>query len=545
MVFLHLDEDTLVLIFRFLPVSSFIALRQTCKRLESISRLRFIWRHACIDQVLSRGYPFPTRQLATASSSELERLVIHALRLGSFWTSPGEESYPQPLEFQASTGTGVSHVQFLPGHGGRFVVTVYKGIWSMITCWDIGDVSRRLTHNARKLGDWCPKNTIFAGFAVNSDPDSIAALAVAVQHGGGTQSIEVLSVSTDDGTSCFRSICNIATTFRPVALQGDLIAFSDDASETIIMNWHENTFAMLKGFQRPVDEHFQYNRCLQIFFAYKSVLVVRARSVELFAEPELRPAGGDCTTYHPIGFHTFGWIDGVAVNAQKGPLIDAEGLARPLGHEPLSILLRSESDDPWASDVHKLEQYILSPNPAFDDLAGLPRAYHSGQPNEHPVTEDVEPPAPYLFPPVRAEHTSPTVRGFLRCRDIALGPSGTALWIQPRAARTAHLTGLDIHSSLTQIADVMNPDYQHPEDVPLNPGDPHRPTGRARIAESLCAAVFAGPLQRRHPEMQTQARTLWVQGKEGCNWTAVDYDEEAGRVALGSSDGSVTVLGLV
>ena len=65
--------------------------------------------------------------------------------------------------------------------------------------------------------------------------------------------------------------------------------------------------------------------------------------------------------------------------------------------------------------------------------------------------------------------------------------------------------------------------------------------------EALCAAVFAGPLQRRHPGVGTRAvaRTLWVQRRESANWTAFDYDEEAGRVALGLSDGRVEVLDLV
>ena len=78
--------------------------------------------------------------------------------------------------------------------------------------------------------------------------------------------------------------------------------------------------------------------------------------------------------------------------------------------------------------------------------------------------------------------------------------------------------------------------------------------------ETLCAAVFDGPLRRSHPELGRgesggggegeeggevpRARTAWVQQREGCSWTAFDYDEEAGRVALGSSDGSVTVLDL-
>ncbi|KAM5541037.1 hypothetical protein V8D89_005348 [Ganoderma adspersum] len=547
---LQLDDDTLVLIFGFLPIPSIILLRQTCHRLASISKLRFIWRQACIDQVLSKGYPFPTRQLVATSTSDLERQVIRSLRLGAFWTSPNGEVSPRTLEFQASTGTGVSHVRFLSGDGGRYLVTIYKGIWSMISCWDIGDPLR--SAKAHKVGDWCPKNTIFSGFVVNSDPDSAAALAVAVQHGGGTQSIEVLAVASQDGTSCFQPICSIATTFRPIALNGELIAFSDDGSETVIMNWRENTFALLKGSQRPIDERFQYNRCLQVIFAYKSVLVVRARSVELFPEPELLPTDAEHPTYQPIGSHSFGWIDGVSVNWQSEPLFNVQAARHSPRHEPLSILLRAESDDPWASDVHKLEQFVLSPNPAFDAPATSSFGAEKTDGREAPRSDSVESPppapAPYLFPPVRAEHTSPTVRGFLRCRDIALGPAGTALWIQPRPARTAHLTGFDVHSSLTQVPDRMNPDFQHPDDAPLNTDDVGtREQGSARNAESLCAAVFAGPLQRLgcQPEVQVRTKTLCVQEKDGCNWTAFDYDEETGRVALGLSDGSVTVLDLV
>ena len=50
-------------------------------------------------------------------------------------------------------------------------------------------------------------------------------------------------------------------TFRPIALTSELIAFSDDGSETVVMNWRENTFALLKGSQRPINERFQVRIC--------------------------------------------------------------------------------------------------------------------------------------------------------------------------------------------------------------------------------------------------------------------------------------------
>ncbi|KAI0659472.1 hypothetical protein C8Q70DRAFT_111519 [Cubamyces menziesii] len=513
-----LDDDTLLHILGILPVQSILSLRKTCKRLEALTRQRIVWQAVCHDQVVKEGFPFPHRDAAAASASELERIVLHALKLGRFWLSPSAKP-TFSLEFQASSGTGVSHIRVLPGHGGRYVATVYKGIWSMISCWDIGErTSTSVPAPPRKLADWSPKSAIFAGFVVNSDPDSEATIATAVQTGGGQNSIELLSIADRDSASpSFRSVCNIATSFKPIALKGDLIAFSDDAYETVIMNWRHNTFALLKGSQQPMDERFQYNRCLHIVFAHKSILVVRARSVELFPEPELQPAQGPFITYEPVGFHTFGWIDGVSVILQSDTMRSGDGPAKP-EHTPLSILLRTESDDPWASDVHKLEQFLLLPDPAFEGRSSSADAVSTGVVEE----SDPAPPAPssaspYIFPPVRAERTSPTVRGFLRCPDIVLGPCGTALWIQPRARTTAHLTGLDVHSSTAQ-----------------------------KTAETLCAAVFAGPLQGRHPELlQPHPRKVWAQLKDNCNWTAFDYDEERGRVALGSSDGSVSVLDFV
>ncbi|KAI0633144.1 hypothetical protein C8Q77DRAFT_875647 [Trametes polyzona] len=536
----RLDDDTLLHVLAFLPVESILSLRQTCRRFAAVSKQRIVWQRACFEQVLQEGYPFPHIDAATADAGTLEKLVLHALRLGKFWLAPSAEPR-RTREFRASTGTGVSHVRFLPGHGGRYLATVYKGIWSMITCWDLGEHSETQgLDQPRKVADWSPKGAIFSGFVVNTAPDSEATLATAVQTGSGHRSIEILGiVDSEIGTTSLKSICNIATSFRPIALDGDLIAFSDDAYETVIMNWRKNTFALLKGSQQPADEHFQYNRCLQIVFAHHSVLVVRARSVELFPEPVLRPAEGSYATYEPIGFHTFGWIDGVSVQRQCDPLNGIVGQTS-IENTSLSILLRTESDDPWTSDVHKLEQFLLLPNPAFSD-GEASRIHDASSATPAEAISTVTPIPPYLFPPVRAEHTSPAVRGFLRCTDIILGPCGTALWIQPRAARTAHLTGLDVHSSTTQVHDALNPDHLLPDTAQT----PHTAGGREKTAEALCAAVFTGPLQRRHPELLPHARRLWTQPKENCNWTALDYDEERGRVALGSSDGSVAILDLV
>ncbi|KAH9834601.1 uncharacterized protein C8Q71DRAFT_769785 [Rhodofomes roseus] len=519
------DDDTLILLFSFMPVRSILAMRQTCKHMQLISRMLIVWRNAYLTQVLSAGFPFPRQQLATMNAAELEHAVCRAIRIGAFWRSP--EALPrEALEFRASFGTGVEEVRILPGHDGRRVATLSKGIWSVVACWESMAVGGAASVMRAK---WSPKGTIITGLVANSDADSEVAIAVSTHQHGSAQRIELLALEKDD--DCFRSIGTIDTAMRPIALRGDLLAYSDDSCRTVITNWKTDELALLQGADEPVDQHFQYNRCLQVVFAHKSILVVRARSIELFPEPVLQPPD-ECPTYRPLAFHSFGWIDGVSVNVQ----MQRQGSDASIA--PLSILLRAESDDPWLSDVHTLDLYVLEPNPAYTEVevdSSQEEAPSFGTSPSGGRTS--HPPAPYLFPPVHSSLSSPSVRGFLRCTAIVLGAYGTALWIQPRPARSVDLTDLDVHQSETAR------DW---------------PAGQEK--EVIAGTVFAGPLRdamfsdhanggeaSEGGEGVVSARTVFVRqagsGSVG-NWTAMDYVEELGVVALASTQGVVTLLEL-
>ena len=191
----------------------------------------------------------------------------------------------------------------------------------------------------------------------------------------------------------------------------------------------------------------------------------------------------------------------------------------PNAWPPIYILLRAESDDPWSSDVHTLDLYVLhpehtSPDTMDNDITNLPCLV--------PL---------YHFPP---QHIAsfPSARGHLRCTDIHLGSRGTAVWIQPRPTRNLGLTAFDVHASDAQGADV-------------------HPLTRARIVrqESLVSALLPGVLKgrRKHGAAEGEGkdvRTLLSLAGSGGSWTSVDYDEERGLVALGESTGMVTILKL-
>ena len=82
----------------------------------------------------------------------------------------------------------------------------------------------------------------------------------------------------------FHSICNIATAFRPVALKGDLIAFCDEGSDTVVMDWRRNAFALLRGAERVVDERFKVRFWFWFWFSVRASLGLGLRAKAYLAD---------------------------------------------------------------------------------------------------------------------------------------------------------------------------------------------------------------------------------------------------------------------
>ena len=316
----------------------------------------------------------------------------------------------------------------------------------------------------------------------------------------------------DCTTATFQTTLIIQTHLRPVALQGDTLASCDDVADTVIQNLKDGTSATLHN--APVSgerawqvilflrlqsilrlSKFQLDRCVQVVFAFKSILVIRARSIHLFPEPILNKS---MPLYAAIARHSFGWVDGISVS--MAPRSNPVDICDHPSHSVISILLRAESDNPWSQEQHNLRFFTLSPNPHYD-LA----LRHDNQSSANIP--------PYLFPPLLTAEVS-SIHGSLRCADIKLQPYGTAVWVHPRNRADAGL-----------IPDDVNPQ-----------GIPHTPAA----SERLVAAVFPGALSQTGTG--GGAKTLWT--NESNDWTCLDYNEELGRIALGSRSGSVTVLEL-
>lgn len=145
-----------------------------------ISRLTVIWRHALITQVIEHGYPVPSDALSPGiSQNSLEHIVLRSCLTAKFWLDPTATSRSE-LEIRVEP-LGISEIRLLPedlcaGLGKRRVVTVSKGIWSRVVCWEFDMNNNQLS----RLAEWSPKGAILTGITVNENPRSEATIAVSL-----------------------------------------------------------------------------------------------------------------------------------------------------------------------------------------------------------------------------------------------------------------------------------------------------------------------------------------------------------------------------
>ena len=154
----------------------------------SITKLLIVWRHLFQQDVVASGYPFPREAYETQDAAQLEYLTRRSCNTAAFWLSTN--SHPRLChQFNTfSKGTGISEIRFLPGYNCQRVVTVSKGIWSVISCWSLGldNSTPGITSsvNPRKLAEWCPRSVLLTGFVVNTEADGDGLLAVSLDRGG-------------------------------------------------------------------------------------------------------------------------------------------------------------------------------------------------------------------------------------------------------------------------------------------------------------------------------------------------------------------------
>lgn len=140
--------------------------------------MRSVWLKACTRHVLNKQLPFPNEPVESLTSAQLEQRTRHALHLEANWAS----AHPEPCRassFKANSSNVISDVRFVPRHGHEWLLTVSKGIWSVVACWDLLDEG-----GAGTVGEWTCRGALIRDVVVNTDPTSVACWAISVTQNG-------------------------------------------------------------------------------------------------------------------------------------------------------------------------------------------------------------------------------------------------------------------------------------------------------------------------------------------------------------------------
>ncbi|KAL0062763.1 hypothetical protein AAF712_010385 [Marasmius tenuissimus] len=555
----ELPTDIFVHIFSLLSIPDILQFRQTSQHILALSKLPIVWINARDRDILSRSWPYDS-PVDEDNSWHLENSTRNAWRLGCRWSSSETMSVKRSKKWATHTSTAASDVRFLDGKEKRMLLTVSKGIWSVLTLWSIdsNDDGKPV-----KLSEWSSRGGLFTGLAVNQDVDADERIAVSISQDG-THETLLLTIDEDFNMIPKRRIPTPdgAGPLRALEFSGNLLALADDSAQATIFDRKTGQTALLvEGTQGNSDgssKSWKHNTPVQILFAFRSILVVRAQSLALFPQPSFFSTttdarGSDCAEprpaleaekatipmYQPLATHSFGWVDGIDVVISPAPSHD------------LKIFVRGENNNPWRADEGSIDVYHLLANQDADST--IP---------------------PYTFPPFPVSSLS-TPRGSIRCSTIRAGPSSTALWICPpsRSSLDPSVTGaglvmdqwavdavadagLDLSgigmpsggggdlgngngSADAGLVDMNGLDFDI-YGIGIGVGAGVSTSSNTKRAESIVAGVFPGPLLASSSSLGSQPKLKSIlsnTGSTGC--TALDYDEASGRVCMGLGDGGI------
>lgn len=141
--------------------------------MQILSKMRIVWQNACTRNILQHGFPCPSFDEET-DAPQLELHTIHAYNLARKWMT-GSSRPSDVITFDSAASTFVSDIRFVPGHDGKWILVVSRGIWSVLSLWNVEE-----SGSVEMICQWGPRGNLFIGLAVNTDPHSEATLAVSI-----------------------------------------------------------------------------------------------------------------------------------------------------------------------------------------------------------------------------------------------------------------------------------------------------------------------------------------------------------------------------
>ena len=228
---------------------------------------------------------------------------------------------------------------------------------------------------------------------------------------------------------------------------------------------------------------------------------------------------------HPVDSFSFGWLDGMSISQDS---------SKP---DSFFILFRQPNEDPWSTHTPTLALYRLEANFTAGVGEEMPPSLDAADPTSHLFSET------FLTSTPLDASTSPTSTSSSASTKLVLGHHRTALWLSPRP-RESDSTGL-VQMDLNRQEDwpsqsrgIRSWRYHLGDDLVWASFSPRRTRAETQGGDNGNCTGTADD----DPKMHVFTRR--VCNSHGEVLTAIGYDEETGRVALGRRDGCITFLRL-
>ncbi|KAG2093137.1 uncharacterized protein F5147DRAFT_840551 [Suillus discolor] len=474
--------DILFDIFQLLPIQSVLALRQTSKSFEAITRMRSLWAFFLRTLVQEQNIPIPYfdgKSPESLSALELERFTCRALALRINWTNPN----PNPKrEIHFHVGAAVKDpnvffMEFLPGRGNRWLVSVTSEEFEkcIIQCWDLTVLKpvciAKLTYTNKGSN-----NSVI----INNDPSSPAIMTI--QSKPEVTEIVTIDFKEKDPESAFVPLSAIDGHREIHLLSGSTLVTKNPTHGGKVSIWDISDQPYEK-IQLASPSLLQEDDCRAMHLCDDYLIIFFIWTVELYSTI---PRPTDIATpgvpiSYPLAQHSFHYQIIDNVNMSKQVSWHAARLHRP---SPINIVIRARTTYFWRE--HTLHHFVLDPNPSY--VPGRETSLYN---------------LPYLVQPTLVQTIYSPVWSEPRSA-VALGRHGTML-------------SLDNHSD----PDGMEyRDFQH-----------QQLTGRI-------LTTTGGSSTSQHGSHRPMAFRV----RAGNYWNGVAIDEESGRIVVSDVDGTITLF---
>ncbi|PIL24774.1 hypothetical protein GSI_12660 [Ganoderma sinense ZZ0214-1] len=553
-----LPGDVLFHIFTFLDIRDIVYLRKTCKALEDLTRDRSVWHDVLSTRFLQKGLPIPgikDRCVSSLSAAGLERVTIRASRYWSNWISPQPQCYFS-LEIRptARPWTSIpSHrnlaAEFLPWMDGRYLLTLTLYTTSSdresrrfsFQCWDLAQTQ---TQGApTEIAELLVSGLL--SYAVNTSPDSPNVLAITLRGGNHTYMATTYTIefTTPDTEPWFRRTGQFPSTRRILGLEGSRLVSTDESNIVRVANIESGTWmCALKVPLIHADPTLRLpeQQCLGYHIFGDFIVTFCKQWIYLYHIPDSLASLPLHTDDHtlaapsplldPIAEYKWRWrIDSITVNPRR-PHPSSRSFSHS-DHTPpaIDLLIRFDTWFPWPVNI--LHHYVLPPNPTFSRSSFSPTARST---------------FPYLRSPAPADgplmaHAIPSPLRLFTPSDMVLGAYGTALWLDAstdaatpsqagdRGQRIAMRFLAPSPAAVLQAGEGLQDDQ-------VSPGM----TVDAALTDALGAMALDEQSEVRMREWEHGVSVLHSQETHEL-WNRVAVNEEEGQVAVGYTDGRVSV----